>query len=222
MKNGKKLLSILLAVVMVISALPLVMAKSDVGIGGQCGPNLFWELSDAGKLTIKGTGEMKFDDWDDETEEETGYTKWNRYNDEILTVEIQSGATNIANYAFEDCNYLTSITIPETVTVIGYRAFEHCSALTNIAIPSSVKEIGNYAFYYCSGLSSITLPASITVINDGTFYDCYNLKTVNIQGQLTVIGAYAFDYCTSLENFIIPSTVTSPSSVKGTLSFSQT
>ena len=209
MKNGKKLLSILLAVVMVISALPLVMAKSDVGIGGQCGPNLFWELSDAGKLTIKGTGEMKFDDWDDETDEETGYTKWNRYNDEILTVEIQSGATNIANYAFEDCYNLTSVTIPQTVTVIGYRAFEQCYALTNIAIPSSVKEIGNFAFYYCNSLSSITLPASITVINDGTFYDCYNLKTVNIQGPLTVIGAYAFDYCTSLENFIIPSTVTS-------------
>ena len=42
---------------------------------------------------------------------------------------VITNATSIPDYAFYDCYYLTSITIPETVTSIGYYAFYNCQSL---------------------------------------------------------------------------------------------
>jgi len=45
---------------------------------------------------------------------------------------------SIGDNAFGDCENLTSITIPESVTSIGIRAFWSCTSLTSITIPESV------------------------------------------------------------------------------------
>ena len=42
--------------------------------------------------------------------------------------------------------------------MIGERAFDGCSSLSTINIPDSVTMIGNYAFYECSNLTEITIP----------------------------------------------------------------
>ena len=54
--------------------------------------------------------------------------------------------TSIGNYAFQGCNGLTSITIPDSVTSIGDYAFSGCSGLTSVTIPDSVTSIGYRAF----------------------------------------------------------------------------
>ena len=71
---------------------------------------------------------------------------------------------SISNSMFYQCDKLTKITIPNSVTSIGGYAFEGCTGLTSITIPNSVTSIGNYAFYGCRGLTSITIPNSITLI----------------------------------------------------------
>jgi len=43
--------------------------------------------------------------------------------------------TEIGDYAFWECNFLTSVTIPNSVTTIGFAAFENCDSLTSITIP---------------------------------------------------------------------------------------
>ncbi|MDB8004370.1 leucine-rich repeat domain-containing protein, partial [[Eubacterium] siraeum] len=56
--------------------------------------------------------------------------------------------TKINGYAFEGCKSLTSVTIPDTVTIIYDEAFLNCPMLKEVTIPASVKEISNYAFGY--------------------------------------------------------------------------
>ena len=86
----------------------------------------------------------------------------------------------IGSGAFRDCTYLTSITIPNSVTSIGYQAFYGCSGLTSIEIPNSVTSIGGRAFFYCTGLTSIEIPNSVTSIGDNAFSGCTGLTAIHI------------------------------------------
>lgn len=66
----------------------------------------------------------------------------------IVSIEFDkdSALTKIGNQAFDGCESLTSIKIPNKVTSIGCYAFYDCSNLDNITIPDTVTEIGKYAF----------------------------------------------------------------------------
>ena len=88
------------------------------------------------------------------------------------SVEIKEGTKGIATHAFQYCSGLTSIIIPNSVTIIGEGAFAGCSGLTSITIPNSVTSIGYEAFYGCSGLTSINIPNSVTSIGGSAFAGC--------------------------------------------------
>ena len=90
----------------------------------------------------------------------------------LTSVIIPESVTLISDCAFEDCTGLTSITIPNSVTSIGNGVFYDCTGLTSIIIPNSVTSIGDDAFSYCSGLTSITIPESVTSIGEEAFYGC--------------------------------------------------
>ena len=124
-------------------------------------------------------------------------------------IEIKDGTLCISSYAFNGCNGLASITIPNSVTSIGSYAFYGCSALASIAIPNGLTTIGSYAFYGCSALGSITIPNYVTSINEYTFYNCSGLTSITIPNSVTTIGQYAFYNCNSLTSFAIPNSITS-------------
>ena len=86
--------------------------------------------------------------------------------------------TGIYASAFENCDDLTSVTIPNSVTSIGDNAFSSCSGLTSITIPNSVTSIGGAAFSSCSGLTSVTIPNSVTSIASSMFSRCDNFLIV--------------------------------------------
>ena len=90
---------------------------------------------------------------------------------------ILQGVESIGDYAFEGCENLINITIPDSVTSI-MGAFKGCSSLINITIPNSVTSIGGSAFECCSSLTSITIPDSVTSIGDYTFYKCDSLSVL--------------------------------------------
>jgi hypothetical protein len=97
--------------------------------------------------------------------------------------------TSIGDSAFDRCENLTSITIPDGVTSIGNGVFFSCGSLTSVTIPDSVTSIGYQAFGYCRSLTSITIPDSVTSIGARAFYSCRSL---------TSIGDYAFSNCRNL------------------------
>ena len=137
------------------------------------------------------------------------YIPWYSKRTTIKIVVIEKGVTGIGSYAFNDCNRLTSITIPNSVKSIGHYAFNGCNRLTSITIPNSVKNIGDGAFEGCKRLTSITIPNSVKNIGDGAFEGCSALTSVTIPNSVTSIGGHAFYLCSGLTSITIPNSVTS-------------
>ena len=98
----------------------------------------------------------------------------------------KTAISTIPDKAFENCDSLVSIDIPNTVKTIGDRAFFGCSSLNNVFIPSTVTNIGDYAFAECSSLSSFELESRISSVRVGEhlFENCVALTApVYFRGQ---------------------------------------
>ena len=142
-----------------------------------------------------------------------------RYLDEskITSVTIPDNITSIGRYAFQNCDDLRSITIPNTVTSITIpnrvttidRGTFCASGLTNVTIPNSVTSIEGDAFFGCSGLTSITIPASVTSIGRQAFWGCTGLTSITIPNSVTNISDWAFLNCSGLTSVTIGNGVTS-------------
>lgn len=123
------------------------------------------------------------------------------YNITSVTFGENSQLTSIGDGAFNWCESLESITIPDSVLSIGYSAFEECTALKSITIPGSVLSIGQRTFAGCSGLESAIIADGVTSIGDDTFLNCTNLVNVSLPDSLTSIGSDTFYGCTNLQTY---------------------
>ena len=124
-------------------------------------------------------------------------------NNDIINYVVKAGTRVICDRAFRGCYYLTSVTIPNSVTSIGDNAFFNCIGLTSVTIPNSVTSIGDSAFAHCYGLTSVTIPNSVTSIGKGAFWECRGLTSVTIPNSVTSIGNSAFDGCSGITHPII-------------------
>ena len=200
----KRLLSILLAAVMLLTMLPLGLVETAwAASSGTCGDKLTWSLSDDGTLTISGTGKMK--DYGDNYG--MSVAPWYVGSSQVKTVIIEDGVTSIGDRAFDGCTKLTRVVIPDSVTSIGYSSFRGCYSLPSVAIPDSVTSIGDSAFAYCKALTGITLSGSVTSIGSCAFQSCDSLTSVTMQNGVTDIGDNAFTYCKNLTSVTIPNSV---------------
>lgn len=110
--------------------------------------------------------------------------------------------------SFEDCRSLTSVTIPESVTVIDYGAFRNCEKLADITIPNNLVWIGIKAFENCKSLEEFEIPKGVPSIEEGAFRGCKSLTDITIPDNVRKIGEEAFADCRSLKKFEIPESVT--------------
>ena len=150
---------------------------------------------------------------------------------------IPDSVTEIGNYAFYDCDGLTSVVIPNSVTSIGNMAFYFCSGLTSVVIPDSVTTISSSAFSYCNSalyteyeygkyIGDASNPYAVLyeltnknfttyIIHEDTkhivpyvYNECARLTNITIPDGVKSIGSYAFSDCYNLTSVIIPDSVT--------------
>ena len=131
----------------------------------------------------------------------------------LKKVTIPQSVTSIGDSAFAGCHNLDSVTINDAATSIGNRAFTECPLTTTLSLGKKITTIGDEAFYDCRGLTSVTIPPSVTSIGKKAFLQCIHLKTLsfgeNIKTNIETIGDDAFYYCIELESVTIPQSVTS-------------
>ena len=161
------------------------------------------------------------------------YSANSRYVPSSLKTVIVTGGASVEGYAFYECNDLTSITIPDTVTSIGSYAFRDCSLMTSITIPDSVTNVDPTAFTGCSALqynaynnalylgtvanpymvlikaknTSITscdISKTTSIIHADAFSECSKLSSIIIPDSVKSVGFAAFKGCTGLTSITVP------------------
>ena len=115
--------------------------------------------------------------------------------------------TAIAENAFYDCQGLTSVTIPASITSVGSCAFAYCNNLTNAVLSLSMSTIPSGMFEY-AGLKSVVIPGSVEKIEKGAFRGCANLDNVALEEGIKTIERGAF-VGTRMRQLVVPSTITS-------------
>ncbi|MBO5799371.1 MAG: leucine-rich repeat domain-containing protein, partial [Paludibacteraceae bacterium] len=192
------------------------------------------------ELSTKVTKEDRAEAWVDEYG-----AKYSKDRKRLLKVPrnieeyaILPGTRVVCDWAFCDCDSLSSVVIPDSVTSIGNWAFYMCISLRSIMLPKSLKEIvGNplaglkititnkspcFNVYegnlydsgrkrliaFCSGVSDFVIPDSVTAIGNRAFSGCHFLSSVVIPDSVTTIGNSAFSGCRFLSSVVIPDSVT--------------
>ncbi len=105
-----------------------------------------------------------------------------------------TGGEFIAPGAFSNCRYLREININNNeATEIGNYAFNNCIALKNFNIPNTIKTIGKQSFERCYNLSKITIPDSVTKIKHNAFSNCISASRASIPSSVNNMGKLVFN-----------------------------
>lgn len=202
MKNRiyKKILSLLLSFVIVLSVLPLTPITAYAS-------------------DIITSGEWTYHVLEDGTAElisaylgEGGYCY--AYSGTETKIEIPSEidgytvtSTAIHEHVSFAKNDIVSVKFPNTIKNIGSDTFYYCSSLVNIELSNGITSIGDSAFSGCTSLKSINIPDSVTSIGNSAFSGCTSLTTIKMPTSVKSIGYGAFNYCTALSIILIPESV---------------
>ena len=123
----------------------------------------------------------------------------------ITSVEIPEGVTVILYAAFNDMR-LVHVTLPSTLRIINSWAFAYNGRLKSMIIPEGVTRIGEGAFSYCPSLASVTLPQSLTTLGNSAFMSTA-ITAITLPPKLTIVDGWFYG-CKKLTSIDIPEGVT--------------
>ena len=212
----KRLISLLVAVCMMITMLPLSAVtafaadtasstEQEISVGDY--KYEYTINTEDGTATItKFLGPV-------DSEGNVDFTNHGPYDINIPSELDHHSVTGLGDYSFAteengsplyDIHHhnIHSVTIPESVTSIGQSAFEFCFSLDSLIIKDAATSIGASAFDGCSHLTTLSLGKNITTIGDYAFQGCSYLTNVTIPQSVTSIGRQAF-YLTDLNTLTI-------------------
>lgn len=115
--------------------------RKALASAGYCGSTVAWRCNAAYKvLTIWGSGNMS--NWSSGA----SVYDWGGYRKNVTVVHIEPGVATVGDYAFNNCNALRSVPLPETLERIGTDAFSSCSRLGSGLLPSGLGGVDLGAF----------------------------------------------------------------------------
>lgn len=120
----------------------------------------------------------------------------------IRTLTVEEGVEEIDSDAMRDCKYLTSVSIPASVSKIGNASFRGCTRLTDLVYGATNATAGyhvkedredehSYIFTDCPSLTHVELLGSVTNIPDYLFAQS-NIKSICFPASVQAIGSAVF------------------------------
>ena len=105
----------------------------------------------------------------------------------------------IAGGAFEGCNNIVNITMPNSIKLIDDKVFYNSTGLESITLPDSLEYIGKSAFEGCTNLDSILFPSKLHTIDNYAFKNCSSLTTLHLHHNIECIGDQVVSFCNNLD-----------------------
>lgn len=126
------------------------------------------------------------------------------YRNLKFRTECVDGYTEIIGYVTQPEGILE---IPETlggypVKRIQSDAFNGCDGITKVVIPDTMERIYAGAFANCSNLEEAEIGNAL-FITDDVFRNCTSLTSISIPANVQYIGSYMLAGCTSLQSVVI-------------------
>lgn len=198
----KRLVSLLLAVCMAVSFLPVSAFAEAVG-------ETFTYTYEGQTLNYKVTSDTTV-----EVVKNTGITGTLKIPDTVYdSNQNKYTVTAIGNEALcktkATGNDISTLELPTTLKTIGDNAFLGNSSLQNFSFPDGLTSIGRYAFGSIWGVTEIEIPASVTRIGGGAFQWCGNVEKIKFNAgiQLEELESGVFEHCRKLQNMVVPESV---------------
>lgn len=202
MKNTKKAISLIVAVLMLLACIPLSGAAKPA-ITGTTDDGLEYCVITAENGKPLYTVIMGYSG----SEPAVAIPDEIYYNDESDNYYLP--VLSIASGAFENNTSIIYVNIGKNVNTIFDCAFKGCTSLFGVYFDDITAEIGESAFENCTSLSLIYFPSDLKTIGDSAFKGCTSLTYIDLPEGVTYLGNNACENCTALEMAYIPSTVTS-------------
>lgn len=134
-------------------------------------------------------------------------------------IDIPYTVQCIQDYAFYNCNNISTVYIPYSVWDIGDDAFTGCDNLEKFEVDYSSGYSGDdQGILYNADktvlikapakIESVVIPSTVTKIEKYAFSNCYWLEDVVIPGSVKTVGSWAFECCWELEQVAFSDGVT--------------
>lgn len=120
----------------------------------------------------------------------------------ITSVSLPNTIRAIGDNAFSGCRSLETINIPKSVTTIGNGALMNCESLKSLSLPSELKRLESYSIFGCSSLTQLEIPDSVTFIGESALTNCESLTTITIPASVSVIERSALEGCHNLTSIV--------------------
>lgn len=170
-------------------------ALSAQTYNGTCGDNVNWQLNTRdGVLHITGNGPMYDYTYDTRA-------PWHPYNSQISMVDIAGTVTRIGNWAFNGYHSIDSINFGG-VRTIGNNALNNCQGLSSVYIPQLVT-LEDYSMDSNGNLRRFISGNHLKEIQYNALGSCGNLQLVYLGDSIEYIRPYAVSWCGSLDSLYL-------------------
>lgn len=124
----------------------------------------------------------------------------NAFDNRFLTgpLVLPEGLDSIGKEAFQK-NFITEVTIPESVRAIGQSAFYDNQSLKSVTLNNRMETINRSLFNYCKKLAVVRGGRNVKIVDQSAFAGCDSLRSISDITPVT-INSSAFYNCRKLES----------------------